>query len=337
MTLKYTLADDPNLDWLPFSIIYEDEKIKIFKACSTAWWVPFQNVSPYLTKNIYIFGEDYGPTTGIQIHHQNPKDFLQNMEYPENFCFLSNEENTHKARIENGFTSIHCNINTFINHNIFDIKPIKKKYNMVINSRIKDWKGFHLASEMENLALIASRWGIENQLGSNSDDYLKLNYTYLNHKKLSPDEVCNIYNESNVGGKFSRAEGACRASSEYLLCGLPVISANSIGGRDVWYDDYNSITVDCRPENKDAQIQIKYAYEKIMKEKKDPHIIRENHLTKMKIFENNLIDHIQSIFDENNVNKKARDWYYQDLMNNKKKLSPPPSFKIKNIIEQLKN
>ena len=74
-----------------------------------------------------------------------------------------------------------------------------------------------------------------------------------------------------------------------------------------------------------------------MKEKKDPHIIRENHLTKMKISENNLIDHIQSIFDENDINKKARDWYYQDLINNKKKLGPASSNKIKNILKQLNN
>ena len=29
------------------------------------------------------------------------------------------------------------------------------------------------------------------------------------------------------------------ASTEYLLCGLPIVSTPSIGGRDVWYNAFN--------------------------------------------------------------------------------------------------
>ena len=47
-----------------------------------------------------------------------------------------------------------------------------------------------------------------------------------------------------VGGVFSEEEGACWASSEYLLCGLPVVSTHSRGGRDVWYSGHNSLIVE---------------------------------------------------------------------------------------------
>ena len=320
-TKQLAIGDCPMQTRLPFTLLYEDDKVKIFVVCSTAWWEPFKAISPYLRKNIYLLGVDYGPTTGGAIHHQNPRGFLENMEHPENYCFLSNEECTNTARRSNGFTSIFCNENTFIDTDMFNIEPVEKEYNMVICSRIKDWKGFHLASEMDNLALIASRWGIESHWGKNSDDYLKLNYTYLNERKLTPEEVCKVYNSSNVGGIFSRAEGGCKVSSEYLLCGLPVISAESIGGRDCWYDDYNSATVDCRPENEKAQAQIKQAYERIMRERKDPHIIRATHLEKMGENETTLLAHIQTIFDEHGVNTKAEDWFYQDLEKNKKRLN----------------
>lgn len=53
---------------------------------------------------------------------------------------------------------------------------------------------------------------------------------YLDH-----DEVTDAIYKSCLGGIFSEHEGACYASTEYLLCGCPVISTPSVGGRDVWY------------------------------------------------------------------------------------------------------
>lgn len=41
---------------------------------------------------------------------------------------------------------------------------------------------------------------------------------------------------------LSRTEGQCKASVEYLLCGLPVVSTPSTGGRDEFFDpDYVAI------------------------------------------------------------------------------------------------
>ena len=47
---------------------------------------------------------------------------------------------------------------------------------------------------------------------------------------------------------LSKAEGACYASAEYLLCGLPLVTTKSIGGRDVFYDDAYTLVVDDTPE-----------------------------------------------------------------------------------------
>jgi glycosyltransferase involved in cell wall biosynthesis len=63
---------------------------------------------------------------------------------------------------------------------------------------------------------------------------------------LNEIRTCRVVEELNkcrIGLALSTIEGSCYASTEYLLCGLPVISTKSVGGRQVWYDESNSIVV----------------------------------------------------------------------------------------------
>lgn len=53
------------------------------------------------------------------------------------------------------------------------------------------------------------------------------NYAYLN-----ATQVATLLAQSGVGLCLSAVEGCMRASMEYLLCGLPVVSTKSVGGRD---------------------------------------------------------------------------------------------------------
>lgn len=64
-----------------------------------------------------------------------------------------------------------------------------------------------------------------------------------------------MLNSSSVGGIFSATEGACYASTEYLLCGLPVVSTASSGGRDIWYTPNNSIIVEATESAVAAGVQ----------------------------------------------------------------------------------
>ncbi|MFZ6763136.1 glycosyltransferase [Pseudoroseomonas sp. WGS1072] len=63
-----------------------------------------------------------------------------------------------------------------------------------------------------------------------------------------PERVVALLNSSEVGLILSAAEGACYASLEYLLCGLPVVSTPSLGGRDAFYDAANAIIVEPKAE-----------------------------------------------------------------------------------------
>lgn len=310
---------------IPFNIIY-DKEIRIIMVASS-WVDEFNSFSKKLKKTDYILILDWG------WHHDyvysRPKEFLSNCNYPKNIIFLSNCVKIHNERKENGFNSIFCSNNTFINTDIFNIKPnIVKKYKMVINSRATEWKNISFAQDIDDIALIVNKnptgWH-----GGDDTSYLEMKYTYLNKNRLQPEEVAEIINQSRVGGIFSFAEGACFANSEFLLCGIPIVSVHSKGGRDIYYDDYNSIIVgepieiiniskyphqQLSTKNPDTK-DIKNACEKLIRERKDPNIIRNNHLKIIEAHEKSLINKIQEIFDENYINLKSSEWFYKEKNN----------------------
>ncbi len=60
---------------------------------------------------------------------------------------------------------------------------------------------------------------------------------------LQPEEVNQAINRAHVGLCLSPVEGAMFASTEYLLAGLPVVTTESKGGREILFDDLYCSTV----------------------------------------------------------------------------------------------
>jgi hypothetical protein len=158
----------------------------------------------------------------------------------EHFIFLANTAEQLEQAVKNGFSSILFNQNALLNEDVYILRPgeRRRKYRLVLNTRPeKEFKRPHLAKRVADLAIIKG-------YNFRKNDYFNLETlkpSYINDNRLTTECVVSIYNESMVGGIFSSKEGACYSSSEYLLCGLPVISTPSEGGRDVWYNKYNSI------------------------------------------------------------------------------------------------
>mgnify|MGYP001422394894 CR=1 FL=1 len=148
----------------------------------------------------------------------------------------------------------------FINHNalvdpkIFKPKYISKKYDIVYNGRLEIGKRHYLLKSCKNIALISASILRQNNLKLNYLKYLQnilddakiLNFlkpiklkelkSFKNMPILNPDTVSDIINQSKVGVILSHKEGACYASIEYLLCGIPVVSTANIGGRNLFLD-----------------------------------------------------------------------------------------------------
>lgn len=63
----------------------------------------------------------------------------------------------------------------------------------------------------------------------------------VNDHYLTKCEISEVFSKSKCGLALSKEEGGMLAATEYLLCGLPVVSTPSIGGRDIYYSSSNHI------------------------------------------------------------------------------------------------
>jgi len=202
------------------------------------------------------------------------------------------------------FPYIFCNNNCWLDFTKFKIKPLEKKYNMVMNCRPeRNFKRPYLARAVPNLAYI------KGYLFKKADeyDYSELQCKYINKSRINPEDVVNIYNESYCGGIFSAVEGACYSSSEYLLSGLPIISTVGRGGRDTWYNKHNSIIVEADEDSVKRAVDI--WMEKQMKGDVDPVAIREEHIQLSEQMRRNFNRAVQDIFDIHGIRRNAYDYF----------------------------
>lgn len=125
-----------------------------------------------------------------------------------------------------------------------------KKYDAVYNAQFLSFKRHELCADIKRLALMS--YNMDKAYYENVVKPLN-NYSLLNTLVedklgwLGFNQVSRIYNESYSGLCLSAEEGGMHASIEYLLSGLPIVTTNSKGGRDYFFDEYNSIYVDDAP------------------------------------------------------------------------------------------
>ena len=129
-------------------------------------------------------------------------------------------------------------------------KIAEQKYNglgnfdAVMNARFDKMKRHELAARIRSLLLIYA-YSLDDDVESSTRrmrDLLPSAY-FANHalsgsqeySTLSTPEIVKLYGHAQVGLCLSPEEGYSRASIEYLMCGLPVVSTRNIGGRDRYY------------------------------------------------------------------------------------------------------
>ena len=252
--------------------------------------------------NLEIFLLPHDEPTRVSPAHDGQVLIVRNAWYPDqvpkfvkkqrkrmgrphkNVIFLSNTEEIHRERLKWGFNSHFININCFLDEDIF--RPardsVPKRYDAAAIGRFtwhkfRELKRHDLMCEVGALALLDPIFGT-------TDLKLKQKYStrhnckFYNDQRLTPQEVAEILQQSHCGLILSAHEGACRASCEYLATGLPVVSTSSVGGRDVWLDDYNSIIVKPDPR------EVREAVDVFKRSPRDPELIRENFLKKAQTF-----------------------------------------------------
>lgn len=190
-----------------------------------------------------------------------------------------------------------CNHNAFLNENIFKIDyNLKTEYELVIDSAFNIYKNVNLARDVKNVIHIGYFTNHEsNEHNIVIPDFGVIsNYLSGSYKKLDKPKICDFYNKSLIGGIFSEVEGACFASSQYLLCGLPVISTKSLGGRDIWYNEDNSVI--CESNETSVLKACENAKQKLESGYFNREKIRNIHLKQMHQHRDTLAEYIKDKF-----------------------------------------
>ena len=221
--------------------------------------------------------------------------------------WLANTEDQFISFKSAGLRAIFCNHNCWLDESLFGIENCEneKIFDLVINCRPETMKNPHLAIGIDNLAVIK---GI-NHNKNTYWDLAQLNPKYLNEVRLTVQEVNSVLNKSKVGGIFSDKEGACYSSSEFHLCGLPVLSVPSEGGRDVWYTKNNSIVFEKSSEN--LRLSLSDALNKLQSGEFSRQSIRAEHINLSFKFRQNFKDSLSEIFANKNITIDIDKFYDQ--------------------------
>jgi hypothetical protein len=156
--------------------------------------------------------------------------------------YLCNTQSDSELLNSKGVEALFIHQNAFIDEQIYTIEHgAEKRYAAVhnANTSVTNFKRHHLAWGVKQIALITyavehiesveSIAGYKDLAYVNKDDTGKT-------KHIMGDQVAKILNASRCGIILSEAEGANYSSTEYILCGLPVVSTPSVGGRDEFFD-----------------------------------------------------------------------------------------------------
>ena len=113
----------------------------------------------------------------------------------------------------------------------------------VYNARWEDCKRHYLLENMEKIKLIMAD---ANHEGISLAKKLLQHAVIANEsgqeiRSLTPSEVAYHLNSAKCGLCLSAVEGAMFASIEYLLCGLPIVTTENVGGRN-WFFTQDSVT-----------------------------------------------------------------------------------------------
>lgn len=179
----------------------------------------------------------------------------------------------------------------YINEHIYRPQPDPKLYDAIYMARLDAFKRHALAKNIEKLMVLS--------YGGDLHKFCpELSHADFNREFLSQQEVAQKYNQSCVGLCLSAVEGAMFASCEYLLCGIPVVSTPSKGGRDEFFDHENALIVPPEPE------AIAQAVQHWKTHPPDPYKVREQTLKRLNCIRQRYCTYIANLIEQGGGHKQ---------------------------------
>jgi glycosyltransferase involved in cell wall biosynthesis len=183
-----------------------------------------------------------------------------------------------------GFRSAWVNHNAWLDENRFPFLRPPKEFRAVMVAQLAPYKRIHLAAKVRGLALVpAALFHLHQPIDITGLQDVRL------LSDLPSDQVAGVLQRSCTGLILSEVEGACYASSEYLLSGLPVVSTPSRGGRDVFYTSTNSLLVE---PTEDA---VARGVDRLIEKAPDGWLIRHQHIVMSHHFRQRFVEEVLAV------------------------------------------
>ena len=288
-------------------------------------WIPF--FAALKGKRVYFLCLVRGPIEADPSAYPLGRVLAQHRKtYPEHtFIFLANNSTQLKMYEELKVEAVLCNQNALVDERVFDVIPDSpKKYDAIYNARVAPFKRHYLATRVDSLGLVTV---VNDRTG---EDYffhivqmlpqaIWLNFEgkprIESYRIIPPEKLGTILNQAKVGLCLSASEGAMFASIEYLLCGLPVLSTASLGGRDLFFDSDYAEIVDDTPD------AVRSGLQALLSRCPPPDYIRQKTLQRMGEHRSVLVELIGQIF--------AREGMHLDAREAKSRLFPNQIYKLR--------
>jgi len=274
------------------------------------WWTLFDSYSSFDQITYYY-----------KIHQNN---------FPNHkIIFLLNSKKEYEIIKSRGINSKFIHQNALVD--IKQFKPLKqeKKYDIIYNARIEEMKRHYLLRFCNNIGLISAyvmeidhikksyldelRNIIPNawMINSKTQTFLKNYHFEMGFKYLTSKEVNVAVNQSKIGVILSAKEGACYASIEYLLAGIPVVSTKNIGGRDYFLDKRFCRIVSSNPK------AIKNAVDELISLNISPSFIRKETIKKINHHVQKLKKLLREVMKMEKQNNNDFDTLWENIYINK--------------------
>lgn len=209
---------------------------------------------------------------------------------------LANTQEERDLLAARGLQAVFCNGSAFLSADIFHPIPASKKsFEAVYDAVLSPYKRHYLASGISELALITyTKHDSTTEYVQSTIDILP-RATWLNGKPdgelvlLGASEVNQCINRARAGLCLSAREGFMYASAQYLLAGLPIVTTQSTGGRDIFYDPAFVRTVDDDPD------EVAAAVSELCDDPPPPESIRKATLSAFRPFRNRFVELMQDL------------------------------------------
>ena len=219
------------------------------------------------------------------------------------FIHLCNSTQQLDAFRNEGLDAVFCHQNCLLDEMLYHPMPgADRRFDAVYNGRLKRYKRHELAALVDSLALVYAMQPTVDDPAEVAAIRRKMAHAhFFNHedggpyRALDDAEVGACLNQCRVGLCLSAVEGGMFASMEYLLCGLPVVSTASLGGRDVFFDDVNALIVDDTPEAVRAGVAT------LLVRDVTPDVVRQSVMPRVLEHRRTFQATVQAICDQENV------------------------------------